>query len=230
MKYFSVKNFDKYQPKRRGKNVPWIRLYVNWMNDWAIGQLKDSEKAHYAGLLCIASRTDNRIQRDPVWIKRQLQATSNVNLEKFETLGLTEVLGDHVETPKIKTVRERKGDNGKEKKGVSQKSCDPPPTVKEISDTTKAIRSWKAEYEKQIGKPPDMSHGKDQAIMKSLVDKHGLEGVFRKISVHIAGRKLLTIGGLKTLWNDLGVSPAKNFETFEEKNEREREKLRRKYQ
>ena len=97
MRYFRVKNFDKDQPMRQLKSAPWIRLYASWNNDWAIGQLVDSHKAHFIGLLLIAHATDNKIPWDSGWIKRQIQAKSNVKLDVFEKLGLIEILDNNDE-------------------------------------------------------------------------------------------------------------------------------------
>ena len=91
MRYFKVKNFEKYQPKRRTKHQPWVCLYVNWTQDWAVTQLHDSYKAHWACLVCTAHTTDNRIPYDPVWIKRQHNLNTNVDLKVFEKLGLIEL-------------------------------------------------------------------------------------------------------------------------------------------
>lgn len=113
-------------------------------------------------------------------------------------------------------------------KSLSQEKSDPP--VKEISGTVKAEKAWVSEYKSQIGETPHMSPAKDRAILKIMVKTHGLESVLRKVPLHISGRKLLTIGGFRTIYNDLGLSPpGKKFETFEEKNNREREELREKY-
>ena len=72
MDYFRVRNFEKYQPKRKTKHAPWVCLYVNWINDWAIGQLHDSHKAHWIGLICVAHTTNNQIPYDAVWIKKRV--------------------------------------------------------------------------------------------------------------------------------------------------------------
>ena len=99
-----------------------------------------------------------------------------------------------------------------EKDMSPDKQGDPSPvkiknSSREPSDTVKAETAWIAEYENQIGETPNMSPAKDRTILKGLIKDHGLEAVFEKIPVHIAGRKFLTIGGFKTLYNDLGIGP-----------------------
>jgi hypothetical protein len=131
--------------------------------------------------------------------------------------------------------RSRSRKEVEEKKDMSPKKQGDPPPVKikdssrEPSDTVKAEMAWITEYENQIGETPNMSPAKDRTILKTLIKTHGLDKVLAKISIHIAGRKMLTIGGFKTLYNDLGLVQIKKFETREEKDEREREELRRKY-
>ena len=74
-----------------------------------------------------------------------------------------------------------------------------------------------------------MSPAKDRTILKNLINTHGLDRVVKKATLHVEGKKLLTIGGFYTLFNDLGVKPVKPFETFEEKHERELQEVRDKY-
>ena len=92
MDYFRVRNFEKYQPKRKTKHAPWVCLYVNWTNAWAVGQLHDSYKAHWIGLICVAHTTNNQIPYDAVWIKKRCGFSSPVKIELFEKLGLIEKL------------------------------------------------------------------------------------------------------------------------------------------
>jgi len=97
MKYFRVKNFEKYQPKRLNKHQPWVCLYVNWTKDWAVMQLNDSQKGHWACIICTAHENDNFIRYDSVWIKQQHSLSTSVNLVLFEKLGLIEVCSASME-------------------------------------------------------------------------------------------------------------------------------------
>lgn len=116
MRYFRVKNFDKDQPMRQLKSAPWIRLYANWNNDWAIGQLVDSHKAHFIGLLLIAHATDNKVPWDSRWIKKQIQAKSNVKLDVFEKLVLIEILDNNDEKIKKQNDLEKRGEEKRKEK------------------------------------------------------------------------------------------------------------------
>jgi|21_taG_2_1085346.scaffolds.fasta_scaffold08163_1 uncharacterized protein YdaU (DUF1376 family) len=76
----------------------------------------------------------------------------------------------------------------------------------EIQDTTKALRAWVSEFEKQLNDNPNLEHARDNTILKKLVDTHGLEKVLSKIPHHIAGREYLSIPGFQTVFNSLGIS------------------------
>ena len=220
MKYFKVTNFEKYQPKRNGKHAPWIRLYHTWNLDPAIGQLCDSHKAHWIGLMCIAHATDNEIPWDTKWIKKRGCFDSNVNLDKFESLGLIEILCNKDEKDGEQEKPIEKNKKRKKEKYICEDKDRP------HTDTYKAEKFWKAEYLKANGIEPDMSPAKDRTILKDLIARHGIEVVMKKIPLHIESGRLLSIGGFKTKFNDLGVAKQKPFESSEERHEREMAEMR----
>jgi len=90
MKLFRIKNFEKFQSQRRGKNVPWIKLMVNWREDYEVASLTDGQAMQYVGMLCLASRQGPELRWDPTWIKRKIGCNASVNLELFENKGLIE--------------------------------------------------------------------------------------------------------------------------------------------
>ena len=186
MKWFKVKNFEKYQPKRNGKNAPWIRLYHNWNHDSAIGQLHDSYKAHWIGLLSIAHTENNQIPYDPVWIKRRGCFGSNVKLELFEELGLIEILGDKIEKEgetKIHIEKEKK--RKKEKYIPDMNQCEMENAFEEdwnsyprkAGDKAKALAYYKKTVGKNLEKNRPLFQQKMQAYVQSVEDrgylKHG---------------------------------------------------------
>lgn len=163
MDYFKVKNFDKYQPKRNGKNAPWIRLHHNWNHDSAIGQLHDSHKAHWVGLLCIAHTENNQIPYDPVWIKKRGCFSSNVKLELFEKLGLIEIISN-------KSVSD-----GKSKKPLVSKLDIKQGDIPVACATSRAtlIDFYYDEFVRVFNKKPLISGGKDGAILKRVSGTYG---------------------------------------------------------
>ena len=88
-------------------------MYHVWNLDSAIGQLHDSHKAHYIGLLSMAHTENNRIPFNNKWVKKRGLFNSPVKLELFVKLGLIEILDDKMfpdgETRKpIERKKERK--------------------------------------------------------------------------------------------------------------------------
>lgn len=171
MRHFRICNFEKYQPLRKGKTAPWIRLYASWNNDWAIGQLVDSHKAHFTGLLLVAHATNNHIPADSKWLKTQIQASSNVKIEVFEKLGLIEFL----DNKKISKEKKQSSDKrGVEKKGVESQS----ETQKDSKPKKETLISFYTDEFKRIFKnTPDINFARDGKILKGLEDTHGTEKV-----------------------------------------------------
>ena len=110
--FFRVKNFTKHQPKRNGKNAPWIRLYHGWNLDAKFGGLHDSAKAHWIGILSMCHTEDNRVPYSNKWVNKRGLFSSPVKLEVFEELGLIEILDDNVS---LEAVPETTGERKKEK-------------------------------------------------------------------------------------------------------------------
>ena len=171
MRHFRICNFEKYQPLRKGKTAPWIRLYASWNDDWAIGQLCDSHKGHFIGLLIVAHRTSNEIPSDTRWLKKQIQAKSNVEIEVFEKLGLIEFLDDK------KISKEKK--NASDKRGVEKKREElQSETQKDSKPRKETLISFYSDEFKRIFKlTPDVNFARDGKILKGLEDTHGTEKV-----------------------------------------------------
>ena len=161
MKYFRVKNFEKLQPKRQGKTAPWIRLYHTWNMDSAVGQLHDSHKAHYIGLLSIAHTENNRIPFDNKWIKKRGLFNSPVKLELFVKLGLIEILdNESVLQPKLKKPLGSGGEIGE---------------IQKISEKNTFVEFYFDEFVRIFKIKPEMDYGTDQKILQGLANKHGEE-------------------------------------------------------
>ena len=173
MKYFRVKNFEKYQPNRKEKSAPWIRLYASWNNDWAIGQLVDSHKAHFTGLLLIAHATNNQIPWDSKWIKAQIQARSNVKIEVFEKLGLIESLETNKKTDKKNTTPENSRVENR---------------IDEVVTGSSLINFYHDEFFKIYKIKPVINGGKDGSILKGLEKLHGADKVKGLITQFLLSR------------------------------------------
>ncbi len=91
-RYFRVAKWDTFQ-HYSDRNPPWIKFYNSTLEDPKIGTLKDDQKAHLFGIWLLASRLGNRIPADAEFIAKRINATSKVNLQLFESIGLIEYLG-----------------------------------------------------------------------------------------------------------------------------------------
>lgn len=161
MKYFRVKNFEKLQPKRQGKTAPWIRLYHTWNLDSAVGQLHDSHKAHYIGLLSIAHTENNRIPFDNKWIKKRGLFNSPVKLELFVKLGLIEILdNESVLQSKLKKPLGSGGEIGE---------------IQKISEKNTFVEFYFDEFVRIFKIKPEMDYDGDGKILQGLANKHGEE-------------------------------------------------------
>lgn len=89
MKYFSIKNYDRYQ-HYRDRRPPWIKLHVSLLDDYGFISLSDASKSHLMLLWLLASQTDNKIPHDIPWIKQRIGARGRVNLAELFNAGFLE--------------------------------------------------------------------------------------------------------------------------------------------
>jgi hypothetical protein len=182
LNYFRVKNFEKLQPKRQGKSAPWIRLYHTWNMDSAIGQLHDSHKAHYIGLLSIAHTENNQIPFDNKWIKKRGLFNSPVKLELFVKLGLIEILdNESVLTPEKKMPLGRGGEI-EEGRVVCKKIS------KVVTKKNTLVEFYHDEFVRIFEINPDMDYGRDGQILKVLEEKYGCEKVKELITSFLTSK------------------------------------------
>ena len=129
--------------------------------DSAVGQLHDSHKAHYIGLLSIAHTENNRIPFDNKWIKKRGLFNSPVKLELFVKLGLIEILdNESVLQPKLKKPLGSGGEIGE---------------IQKISEKNTFVEFYFDEFVRIFKIKPEMDYGTDQKILQGLANKHGEE-------------------------------------------------------
>lgn len=88
MRYFAVRNFEKFQ-HYRDRKPPWIKLYRDLWGDVRFFRLKPDSKLLYIGLLTIASITDNRIPEDIPWLAAELRLGEGaIDLQSLVDAGL----------------------------------------------------------------------------------------------------------------------------------------------
>ena len=94
MKFFRIKNYEKYQAKKSDRNtLPWIMLHKKLINDWAYGELSVGERLMYIHMLLVADSVHNKFPMDTKWLHRKLQVKAPLKIEKFEKLGFIEIIG-----------------------------------------------------------------------------------------------------------------------------------------
>jgi hypothetical protein len=89
MRMLRVKNFERFQ-HYRDRNPTWIKLYNALLDDYAFACLSDAGKAHLIMVWLLASRYDNRIPADMVWIGKRINATETVDIPALVSSGFLE--------------------------------------------------------------------------------------------------------------------------------------------
>lgn len=86
MEYFSVKNWDDFQ-HYRDRAPPWIKLYNHLLDDYEFGCLQDASKLHLMLIWLLASRNNNKLPLNPMWIQQRLGVDSSVDLLELIEAG-----------------------------------------------------------------------------------------------------------------------------------------------
>ena len=84
--FFSVVNFERFQ-HYKDRSPPWIKFYNSTLDDYAYCKLPDSSKAHLHAIWLLASRNNNMIPYDAEWLKAQISATEDIDLQILEDSG-----------------------------------------------------------------------------------------------------------------------------------------------
>src|SRR2546423_1280994 len=77
-KYVSVRDFDRLQ-LRKGTPLPWIKLYIELLDDYVFQHLPDNTKFHFIGLNLLAMRMGNRLPNDPDYLARKIGANTPID-------------------------------------------------------------------------------------------------------------------------------------------------------
>ena len=110
MKYFRIKNFEKFQNQLKSSSQPsWIRLYTALLDDYEFGDLPDKEKGQLLMLWLLASRKENKLPWDSEWLKTKCSLQGEIDLGLLMQTGFIETIDDNAETP----MQEKKMDSPK---------------------------------------------------------------------------------------------------------------------
>lgn len=83
---FAVKNFDRFQ-HYKDRSPPWIKLYNELFDDYEFSALPDALKGQLIMIWLLASRMDNCIPYDAVWVGKRIGATDPVDLDGLAERG-----------------------------------------------------------------------------------------------------------------------------------------------
>ncbi len=86
MHYLKVKNLDHYQ-HYKDRDPKWIKLYYSILDDEVFMVLTEIERCRYMTCLIIASRTENKIPHDPVYLKKVMRLDKSPDLSRLISLG-----------------------------------------------------------------------------------------------------------------------------------------------
>lgn len=182
IEYLQVKNWTRYQhfggAALNGGVPPWIKLYVSVLDDYLFCQLTDSEKCHLMLIWVLAARLHNRIPNDPVWLKKQINVTCDIekSISRLKDYGFLEIVTEiksgiyrNPEIPNTVSCRrdKKRGEEIRREENLVE-SQDDSPTDDFLSivtdkkenlpgnlDNEKFMAAWEMwiRHRKEIGKP-----------------------------------------------------------------------------
>jgi hypothetical protein len=115
MKYFRIKNWDKYQHRDHQKTMPWIKLYQNILDDPKMFDLSCHKVGVWCKLMLLCARVGNELSASQPYLRSKLNCSKPVDLALFEELGLIEFF-DRADTAPTPRLEERRGEETREEK------------------------------------------------------------------------------------------------------------------
>ena len=84
--YLTIKNWKQFQ-QYKDRDPKWIKLHRDILNDYEFDQLTEIQQNHLMKIWLLASKLDNKIPNDSIWIARQIGAKSKVDIKQLVTSG-----------------------------------------------------------------------------------------------------------------------------------------------
>jgi len=84
--HLSVKNWEEFQ-QYKDRDPKWIKLHRDILTDYEFDQLTETQQLHLIKIWLLASKLDNQIPNDAIWIGRQIGAKSKVDVKQLVTSG-----------------------------------------------------------------------------------------------------------------------------------------------
>lgn len=125
MKYFSVKNLDRFQ-HYKDRNPTWIKLYTALLSDMKFNSLTEVQQLHLIKIWILSSQNGSRLVFDSQSIRKRLGLDSRLSLKVFVEAEFIEIIEDSEENAS-KMVRPYKSNinknniNQKEENTLSSK-------------------------------------------------------------------------------------------------------------
>jgi hypothetical protein len=158
MKYFRVRNWDKFQ-HYKNRNPPWIKLHTALLENYEFASLQDASKLLAMCIWMLAARSDNKMPVDAEWIRNKCNLKSKVDLsplfeggfiEEIQELPAVEQDASNALAPrKQSATSEERRDRGE------TESADAPPPFDPASIPGLNVDAWGlwVEHRKAIKKP-----------------------------------------------------------------------------
>jgi hypothetical protein len=91
VKYFRLKNWDKFQHYKNRPTLSWIRLYLSTPDDVEFATLPDLEKGHLLLVFILAGIYRNRVPFNAELLQNRLHLKEPLNLELLRDKGFIEM-------------------------------------------------------------------------------------------------------------------------------------------
>jgi hypothetical protein len=85
--FLKVKNLDQFQQYKDGRPIHWIKLHLSLLDDYTFNRLPETAQIHLIKIWMYAAKNKGRIENDPKWIQRRIEADSKIDLEQLVRAG-----------------------------------------------------------------------------------------------------------------------------------------------
>lgn len=220
MRYLSIKNLAKHQ-HYKDRRPPWIKLHAEVLDDYEFLCLQDASKAHLMLLWVLASKMNNRIPNDSVFLAEKLGATSQVNVQELIDQGFVDLSEDD---SKPLAFRKRSAMPETETETETQKQLLSPGGEKKkrvSSGVHPVLTGWPSEgselWGEKVGPITPPRFGKS---LKAVVDKYGWPETKAALECYIElnegkARRVEWFAGDVVRWVTLAKMPCVDPETRE---------------
>jgi len=90
MRYFRIKNWEKYQHRDHKKSMPWIKLHTCILEDPKMFELSPYQFGVWCKLMLLCARVGNELSTNQSYLKSMLGLSKPFKMSLFEDMGLIE--------------------------------------------------------------------------------------------------------------------------------------------